>query len=763
MKNLPFLDNNGNVTDVSFRRGIINNVPQSTNRVALLVTSEYEGIFRNGGIGTYYCTLSKNLATEGFYVVLLLCQSQGLFVSKSTIPAVDQIFSTSEYKQVLDLQPTHQALLSQLKPWEWVTHESYCALFFAQAITKTFPHACIYIEFPEMLGFGYQTIQAKQAGILGGNCAIAVTLHSGQEWLTEAHEHYTQTIPQWFWQTSHYEQYSFEHADLAFFLSHYLKAKVEKYGWKTDHALHLPYCFPIIEATSEPATSESDFQLSIKDSSIPLVFFGRLEERKGLLTFLESLRLLDRSIIENIHIIFLGKNIELHTTDLQGLDSQDYIQQVLEKDYQYSIITDLFSQDAIQLINSLDNPIVCLTSHQENFPNAALEMGQLPISLVVADTGGFRETLSLIGRTQGVHWFSPKDSNSLAKIITQVLAVHPEKISAPYREFLHFVNRRLLNQRLEHMKQAFPIELLEDGQEGSSQIRRWVLGMTSMEEQLFLENYAQNEYSGRGEIVELGCWFGSSTISLAMGLEKNASVINKDQRIHAYDLFVWQTTANMEQSVLGTSLQGKYSDGDSFLDEYLERISPWKHFVEVYPGDLTEIGWGQGEIECLFIDAMKSWELANSILKNFFPSLIPGLSFVIHQDFAHFYTVWIHLLMYRFRDYLVPIEHPFIYSSRVFQLVKPISDRVLQEVYSFNSFTEAEVEAAFAYSLNITPEKMRPNILAAKVMHFVHIRNFERAKIEFKDAIANLDPYDWLELADVQKTASIYFGVDLLS
>ncbi|MHC5828886.1 MAG: glycosyltransferase, partial [Nostoc sp.] len=112
-------------------------MPPAVTRIALLVTTEYEGIFRNGGIGTYYRTLSERLAAEDFYVVLLLCQSKDKFGGESTIPALKHIFSTSECMDVLKLQPTHLAILSQLQDGEWVDYENYCALFFAQAITTT--------------------------------------------------------------------------------------------------------------------------------------------------------------------------------------------------------------------------------------------------------------------------------------------------------------------------------------------------------------------------------------------------------------------------------------------------------------------------------------------------------------------------------------------------------------------------------------------------------------------------------------------------
>ncbi|MBN3958897.1 glycosyltransferase family 4 protein [Nostoc sp. NMS8] len=750
--------------EVRFKQTIKDKLPSAVARIALLVTTEYEGIFRNGGIGTYYRTLSERLAAEDFYVVLLLCQSQEKFAGESTIPAVKHIFSTSECIDVLELQPTHLAILSQLLPWEWVDYESYCALFFAQAIATTFPKAYIYIEFPEMLGLGYHTVQAKRSRILGEKCVVAVTLHSGQEWLQEAHARYTHSHPDWFWQTSYYEQYSFEQADLAFFLSHFLKEKVAKYGWKTSHAKHLPYCFSVIEQPLKTITLRKDLQKIVNEDKIPLVFFGRLEERKGLFIFLEAIKLLESNIIEKVHIIFVGKNVALQAEGLQGLDSQQYIKQKLDSKCRYSIVTDLFSQEAIQLVSLLHCAVVCLTSSQENFPNTALEMGQLPVSLIVSDTGGFRETLNLIGRTDAVRWFIPEKVRSLAQAMIQTISAYPEKFGVPMREFLHFVNQHLLNKKLEYINQAFcQTATSSTSYLDKSEPKQWILGMTSMEEQLFLENYAQNEYSGRGEIVELGCWLGSSTISLAMGLEANSCVTNKNQRIHAYDIFIWCSSANMPQSVIGTSLEGKYKDGDSFLDEYMERINSWSHLIHLHPGNIAEIGWQQGEIECLFIDAMKSWELTNSIIKNFFPYLIPEVSLIIHQDFAHYYTSWIHLIMYRLREYLVPIEHPFIYSSRAFRYIKLIPHELLYNLYSFDSFSETEVEAAFSYSLDITSKKMQPNILAAKVMYFIHVKNVEKAKLELKKTIARLDDSEWLELANVQINAEIYHSIDLLT
>ncbi|WP_244329307.1 phytanoyl-CoA dioxygenase family protein [Tolypothrix sp. PCC 7910] len=766
-------------TSINFNPQFLEKLPPSPQKIAILATNEYEGIFRNGGIGTYYQTLSQKLAAEGWYVVLLLCQSQQKFGGDSHIPALKHIFSTSECFDVLNLQPMHLAILSQFKEWEWVDYENYCALFFAQAIASAFSRSFIYIEFPETLGLGYCTIQAKRAGVLGKNCSIAVTLHSGQEWLYEAHGKYASPVESWYLQTSHYEQSAFEQADLAFFPSYFLKAKVESYGWKTNHALHLPYFIPEIEPLLEkPEPLRGDLRLELNPHGIPIIFFGRLEERKGLMMFIEAIKLLDTDITQKIQIIFVGKTVQLQVEELKHLDSEQYIRQQLDNNYSYSIISDLYSQEAIGFINQLNHPIVCLTSHQENFPNAALEMGQLPVNLVVSDTGGFREALNLIERKQGIHWFTPSDARSLMQSLKIAISTYSETPSIPSQDSIYKTNQLLLLRRLKYLNLVIRQSKIinsnsRNGQPSSQSLQRLVelekpqdylsevdkelfpiasdkLSMLSFEERSYLQNYTKYEYTGSGEIVDLGCWLGSSTIPLAMGLNDNSKVDSKEERIHAYDIFVWEPYMNKHLN--DTSLEGKYQDGDSFVEEFIERIHPWNHLIQVYPGDLNRIGWDKHPIEFLFIDAMKSWELANSILRNFFPSLIPGLSLVVHQDFAHFYEVWIHLIMYRLRDYLVPLEdHPFLYSSKVFRYIKAIPEELLQNFYSLASFSEEEAEAAFDYSLAITPKRMKSNVAAVKVMYFIQVGNVERAKLELSQARAKYERSEWSDLVDVEE------------
>ncbi len=259
------------------------------------------------------------------------------------------------------------------------------------------------------------------------------------------------------------------------------------------------------------------------------------------------------------------------------------------------------------------------------------------------------------------------------------------------------------------------------------------LGMISEEERAYLQWYAESEFSGEGVIVDLGCWFGSSTINLALGLERNERIADKGKLIHAYDIFLWEDW--MEATVVGTGLSEHLKPGDSFLDEFLERSRPWEPLIEVHPGDLTELGWRPGRpIEFLFNDASKSWELAAAIVRDFYPSLIPGRTIVVEQDFAHFYTPWVHLIRHRFRDCFEPVSHIRFSGSAVFRQTDPIAPDRLAEPVEFAAFTEQQIEEAFEDSLRLVSPEMRPNVAAARVMLYVHAGDTDRARREYERA-----------------------------
>ena len=170
---------------------------------------------------------------------------------------------------------------------------------------------------------------------------------------------------------------------------------------------------------------------------------------------------------------------------------------------------------------------------------------------------------------------------------------------------------------------------------------------------------------------------------------------------------------------------------------------PWANRVKVYEGDLSCAQWCGRRIEFLMIDAMKSWELANSIQRIFYPSMVAGLTVVFHQDFAHWYTPWIHLLNYRFRDYFEKLSVVRASPTVVFKYVQTIPEDLLMHQYSAESFSDEEIELAFSHSLSLVASPQnKANVTAARITHYLNLDRRDAARAVFDQAIADRLPLD---------------------
>jgi hypothetical protein len=205
-------------------------------------------------------------------------------------------------------------------------------------------------------------------------------------------------------------------------------------------------------------------------------------------------------------------------------------------------------------------------------------------------------------------------------------------------------------------------------------------GMVSSDEMAFFTESAARYVGREGAIVDLGCWLGSTSIALAQGILSNRSEAdNGNEKVFGLDRFQWEgwMPADIPYCV--------YEPGDSFLPEARRVVREYGGGrVELIQADLGVYEWSGGAIKILLVDAMKNEDLAIQIPRNFFPSLVPG-SLLIHQDFKHYYTSWIHVLQYQLRQY--------------FRFYRSVGWGTV----------------AFA------------NIAAAHVMHYLHLKRKERA------------------------------------
>jgi Methyltransferase domain len=251
--------------------------------------------------------------------------------------------------------------------------------------------------------------------------------------------------------------------------------------------------------------------------------------------------------------------------------------------------------------------------------------------------------------------------------------------------------------------------------------KTWKLGMTSRQEQQWLRTYAARNYRGNGAIVDLGCFLGATTIAFAEGLALNRMA--KCKRIHAYDLFTWNK--GYEAWANGNEVEGLFPVGGSFLPEFLRRTEKWRRSIAVHEGDLRKAHWEHGPIEFLFIDAMKTPEVAAAIASEFFPHLVPGKGYVAHQDFPHCFTPWVHFLTFRLRNYFSFVAD--LPQSSLFRLKRKIAPEILASELSPTALSPAEIEAAFDYSMRLVGDDKKANVIAAKAMAYAAREEFTRA------------------------------------
>jgi hypothetical protein len=170
-----------------------------------------------------------------------------------------------------------------------------------------------------------------------------------------------------------------------------------------------------------------------------------------------------------------------------------------------------------------------------------------------------------------------------------------------------------------------------------------------------------------GCIVDAGAFLGGSTLALASGLARN----RQRSTIHCYDMFV----APNDAYSLGLIGHGR-KPGDSVLDLFQAKLGAYEDIIVVNEGDFISKSAPDGEIDLLFIDIAKTWELNQRVNEEYFSKLVPGRSLVIQQDTNDQSCPWVNITMEYFSEYFDAISDDG--ASRLFLYVKQIPDNVLR-------------------------------------------------------------------------------------
>lgn len=177
-------------------------------------------------------------------------------------------------------------------------------------------------------------------------------------------------------------------------------------------------------------------------------------------------------------------------------------------------------------------------------------------------------------------------------------------------------------------------------------------GEITPEERSAYYGLVRANYTGRGEIVEIGALLGASSVCLAQGLADNTLVDDKFRRIHVYDKF--EVYPHLRDMVLPFAGLAPREVGASFLDLYLTNIAAYGQMLNVHQGDAHTAEWCGKPIEILFIDCALSARLYQHFINVFYPHLIEG-ALIIDQDFFYQFAPWLPVKAELMADQLKPL------------------------------------------------------------------------------------------------------------
>ncbi|HEV8712087.1 MAG TPA: hypothetical protein VGX03_04575, partial [Candidatus Binatia bacterium] len=82
------------------------------------------------------------------------------------------------------------------------------------------------------------------------------------------------------------------------------------------------------------------------------------------------------------------------------------------------------------------------------------------------------------------------------------------------------------------------------------------------------------QYTGRGEIIDAGCFLGGSSVALADGLRCNRRLQErqKEKRITSYDLFVTDWYAHKY-------FVPEKQEGEDLSEYFLRNINPYEAYI----------------------------------------------------------------------------------------------------------------------------------------------------------------------------------------
>jgi O-antigen biosynthesis protein len=375
--------------------------PVTTPRRITVVAHEVRGIHPAGGMGTATTFLALALARIGHSVELLL--------GKDSPASLDPYWERLYERAGIRLRRAPQ---TECEPWYFVHARSI-----ELALRDDPPDVVVAHDFGAP---AYTALRLRQAGIALEDTLFVVFCHGTRRYMMDVSPNLAPKDLRNLLGVAVHEEAAVELADVVVSPSAYLVDWMRAQGWQLpEHTRVIPYL------TRPTATGEtvSKRAWSEDEPLQRLAFFGRVDEKKGVLPFVAALNALDSELLAGLELEFVGKTTQTWTPERV----QELLSRARGALRRVSFETGLDQHDALARL-SRTGTLVVMPSLQDNSPNAVYECLEHGIPFIATVVGGVPELIAAEDRTRVL---MEPTSTGIASALRRILS--DRRIPAPAR------------------------------------------------------------------------------------------------------------------------------------------------------------------------------------------------------------------------------------------------------------------------------------------------------------------------------------------
>jgi len=393
-------------------------VAASTGLRVLIVTPDIVGPIRNGGIGTAFAALALFAARAGARVSLLY-----------TLGNHSEHWSMADcvayYAQgAVDFIPLRPSAETPHIDAPWPRRNAYAVYTWLKSHGEDYD----LIIFPEWHGEAYYAVVARHQGLMLQHAQIWVNTHGPSVWSMEGNYQLPSEID--------LIDLDFMERETVRLADGIVSPSVYLLDWMRGHQWQLPKQALAIQNLMEENCVEdatTRFDVNIIDE---LIFFGRLEPRKGLIIFCDAIDRLTPIVRDQLPLItFMGKALPVDV-----FDSITYIEQrAAAWGMPIVIQTEYGREQALAYLTESPSRLAVIASLVENLPYTVLECLHHGIRFLATEIGGIPE---LIDSVDHVRVLFPPRPAALARLLESAIteglapahrAQMPEQVEAQWQ------------------------------------------------------------------------------------------------------------------------------------------------------------------------------------------------------------------------------------------------------------------------------------------------------------------------------------------